>query len=165
MASTYTPISTTTASGSSSTISFTSIAGTYTDLVLVINAKGGAGVNLRMQFNSDTNTNYSRTYLSGTGSSALSSRTANFASIAFDAYATLSSSEFNYNSISHIMNYSNTTTYKTTLHRNNNAAYGTDAVMGLWRSTSAISTITIFTNDSSNFSSGSTFTLYGIKAA
>jgi hypothetical protein len=33
------------------------------------------------------------------------------------------------------MNYSNTTTYKTAICRGNNTAYGTDAIVGLWRNT------------------------------
>lgn len=165
MASTYTPIATTTASGSSSSVTFSGISGSYTDLVLVINAKGASNSNLRLQFNSDTGSNYSRTALTGNGSSASSSRVSNFASIAIDANGYLSTSDFSYNSITNINNYSNSTTYKTTLTRANAASTGTDATVGLWRSTSAITAITIFTNDSGNYASGSTFTLYGVKAA
>ena len=163
--STYTPIATYTATGSVATYTFSSIPATYTDLVLVVNAKGASASNLRIQFNGDTTTNYSRTGLSGTGASAVSYRTSAFASIPPDAYATLDTSNFNYNSVTSIQNYANSTTYKTTLTRTNNAATGTDANIGLWRSTAAITSVTIFTSDSGNYASGSTFTLYGIKAA
>jgi hypothetical protein len=71
-----------------------------------------------------------------------------------------------------IMNYSNTTTYKTSLTRQNTvdaADYnGTLTAVGLWRSTSAITSVAIqLTRGGSayNFTSGSIFTLYGIKAA
>jgi hypothetical protein len=40
-----------------------------------------------------------------------------------------------------------------------------NAVVGLWRSTSAINTIKIYDASSYNFSSNSTFTLYGIASA
>jgi hypothetical protein len=70
------------------------------------------------------------------------------------------------NAIINIQNYSNTTTYKTALLRSNLATGtypGVDAFVGLWRSTSAITSITILPA-SNNLLSGSTFTLYGIKA-
>jgi len=62
------------------------------------------------------------------------------------------------------MNYSNTTTYKTGLVRANSAASGTDAIVGLWRSTAAITSI-VATHDTAQFATGSTFTLYGIASA
>ena len=68
------------------------------------------------------------------------------------------------NAIVQFQNYSNTTTYKTVLSRGNNASNLVEAFVGLWRSTSAITAIDIKTQ-SGNFSIGSTFTLYGIKAA
>ena len=66
--------------------------------------------------------------------------------------------------IAQFMNYANTTTYKTVIGRANNAGYGADTSVGVWRNTAAISTITL-TALTANFASGSTFTLYGIKAA
>ena len=161
---TYTLIASNTLGSATSSVAFSSIPATYTDLVLVVNAKGASNSNIRLQFNSDTATNYSRTVLYGTGASAGSGRVSNFASIAIDAYAYLSTSDFSYNSITNIQDYSNSTTYKTTLTRANANATGVDATAGLWRSTSAITTITVFTNDSGNFSIGSTFKLYGIEA-
>jgi hypothetical protein len=69
------------------------------------------------------------------------------------------------NYIVQVQNYSNSTTYKTFLSRANNAANAADGIVGLWRSTSAITSIQFFYSDSSNIITGSSATLYGIKAA
>jgi hypothetical protein len=70
------------------------------------------------------------------------------------------------NMVIQINNYSNSTTFKTPLIRTNTGpSWGTVfAIVGLWRNTAAITSIT-FTPDTGNFDTGSTFTLYGIKAA
>jgi hypothetical protein len=67
---------------------------------------------------------------------------------------------------SNIQNYANTTTYKTALNRSNAASQGVEALVTLWRSTAAINSITISTdNGGSIIDTGSTFSLYGIKSA
>jgi hypothetical protein len=66
--------------------------------------------------------------------------------------------------IVNIINYSNTTTYKTLLGRGNTSASRIQATVGLWRSTSAINRIDL-NIQGDNFAVGSTFTLYGIAAA
>ena len=165
MASTYTPIATTTLGSASSSVSFTSIVGTFTDLVYIMNVKGASANYPILRFNGDTGTNYSRTVLTGDGSTATSERRTNQNYMAINYNAVTNTSNFNYNEIIHIQNYANTTTYKTALYRANNAASGTDAGVGLWRSTAAITQIDILSHDGTNFAAGSTFTLYGIKAA
>jgi hypothetical protein len=161
MPATYEPIATTTASGSTSQYTFTSIPSTYTDLVLVIMAANASAANFEITFNSDTGNNYSRTQLSGNGTSASTARESNYSS-----YRTLSTpastSAFATANFS-IMNYSNTTTFKTLLDRGGFASDQTYAQVGLWRSTAAITSIRLLCG--SNLSAGSTFTLYGIKAA
>ncbi len=62
-----------------------------------------------------------------------------------------------------VMNYSNTTTYKTILSRSSDLY--TEASVNLWRNTAAITSIIIGAQGAYTFSAGSTFTLYGIKAA
>jgi len=62
------------------------------------------------------------------------------------------------------MNYSNTTTNKTVIGRHNGAS-GPVASVGLWRNTAAINSIRISNSSAVNFTIGSTFSLYGIKAA
>ena len=171
--STYTPIATTTLGSDTTTVTFSSISGSYTDLVLVAgfgSNRDGAGFSIRVGNGSvDTGTNYSNTNLYGTGSSAASDRTTSYSY--FSTFPNIGfSTTLNANNLMiSIMNYSNSTTYKTLLSRGNNAAGtnypGTIASAGLWRSTSAINTVSLFGGGTDKFLSGSTFTLYGITAA
>jgi hypothetical protein len=163
---TYTPITSQTLSSATSSITFSSISGSYTDLVLVASPLRDAttGGYVTMQFNSDTGSNYSNTGLLGNGTTTQSSRTSS-QTIAYLNWGADGLSTTNPNTmIASFQNYSNTTTYKTYLSRANQAGSAVDAVVGLWRSTSAISTIAI-SRSTGSFAIGSTFTLYGIKAA
>jgi hypothetical protein len=159
MASTYEPIATSTLGSAAATVTFSSIAATYTDLKVVISGSvTTGGPNIYLQYNGDTASNYSQTILYGDGSSTGSFRnTNNTKQVIGDANTTIGTT------IADIMNYSNTTTYKTNLARNSMSAY-VEAWVGLWRSTSAINSVLIGVT-SSTFIAGSTFTLYGIKAA
>lgn len=164
MPSTYTPIATTTLGSAQANVTLNSFSG-YTDLVLVASIKTTTygGVNLNINFNSDTGSNYSFTGLRGNGSAASSDRGTNRTYADGDTYGIMDSSSFAQYNIS-FMNYSNTTTFKTILSRANNAGYATEACVSLWRSTSAITSMT-FDCGADQFATGSTFTLYGIQAA
>lgn len=162
--STYTPIATTTLASAASTVTFSSISGSYTDLVFVFSGNASAIAASFMRFNSDSGSNYSMTWMAGTGSSAASGFEASKTRLLIDVYGYANPSNIT-NKILSIQNYSNSTTYKTVLGRANNSAAGTDALVGLWRSTSAITQIDILTLSATTFSVGSTFTLYGIQAA
>ena len=170
MAVTYSPIAKTTGTGSSGVISFTSISGSYTDLILIssmystVNDQG-----IALTFNSDSGSNYSYTIVRGNGSGASSHRGTSQTNIPFFYNNGPGSTNGIYcPSIIHINNYSNTSTYKTTLSRSwDEMNTGNKEVLctsGLWKSTSAITSITI-TLGSGSFTTGSTFTLYGVKAA
>jgi len=161
--STYTPIATTTISGTSTnTVTFNSFSG-YTDLRLIMNAGTNSVENLNIQFNGDTGSNYSYTYLTGDGSSATSGRGSSSTVILANYYGYLSTS-ISTVTIVDFMNYSNSTTYKTILSRANNAGNGVSANVGMWRNTNAITSITLKLG-TSYILAGSTFTLYGIAAA
>ena len=166
MASTYEPIATYTATGSIASYTFTSIPSTYTDLVLICRlATSGGNTNSLLELNGDTGTNYSETALGGSGSSATSARWSNQYGAYIDYYAQATTTVGDYMSIVNFNNYSNTTTYKTILARTGVASRGTDAIINTWRNTAAISSIKITNGSSQNILTGSTFTLYGIKAA
>lgn len=163
---TYDKIATTTLSSAASSVTFSSISGSYTDLIVVGNiGYTASGYDSWIRFNGDTGTNYSYTVLyanPGTGGSAGSTRGTSTSNILFDRqgdYTAISGSGY-----SHIMNYANTTTYKTVLNRFGQPSSSVEAKVGLWRNTSAITSIVIGVT-TTTFASGSTFTLYGVKAA
>ena len=162
--STYTPIATTTLASATSTVTFSSISGSYTDLIFIFSGNTNIIANSFMRFNSDSGSNYSMTWMAGDGSSALSGRESAKTRLLIDVYGYANPSNIT-NKVMSIQNYSNSTTYKTVLGRANNSASGTEALVGLWRSTAAITQIDILTLSATTFSVGSTFTLYGITAA
>lgn len=168
MASTYTPISTTTLASPATSVTFSSISGSYTDLILIVDygysSGSGQGYLLGQVGNGsvDTGSNYSFSYIVGNGSSATSARSTNTTYFQFLSDTTVGNRAM---CIMQFANYSNTNTYKSMIGRNANAAETTTAVSNLWRSTSAINTIKVYEYAGKSFSTGSTFTLYGIKAA
>jgi hypothetical protein len=159
--STYTPIATTTLGSAAASYTFSSIPSTYTDLVIVVQGaqSGGSGDFIGLQYNGDTGTNYSNTYMLGNGSAASSGRASTYTNARFGAFYSDQDT-----AIVNIQNYSNITTYKTALGRSNSAGNNTIAMVNLWRSTAAITSVKVLI-EANNFASGSTFTLYGIAAA
>jgi hypothetical protein len=157
MTATYENIATTTLGSNQSSVTFSSISASFTDLVIVYNGTATGSMIKRIKFNGDTGANYSATVIYGTGSAAGSAR---YTESWLDV---VNAGTNNAMTIVQIMNYSNTTTNKTYLSRQSSAAISTEAVVGLWRSTAAINTILI-EGSANQFTTGSTFTLYGIKA-
>lgn len=164
--STYSTIATTTLGSAVSSYTFSSIPGTYTDLVCVIAATGSIGTDIAINYNGDAGTNYSETILWGNGSTAGAISETNIGRPLLDYYGGLSTTLGNQFTIVNIMNYSNSTTFKTALARSNNAGNGVDAGVVLWRNTAAITSVTIKTTaGGANLAIGSVLTLYGIAAA
>lgn len=150
---TYVALSTHTITSAVSSYTFTSIEQGYTDLVLVIGGAASSAQGMFLYFNNDTGSNYSRTFVYGDGSSALSDRSANGKVLEIgSAISTVTAN---------IMNYSNTTTFKTTITRGGSASNLALAEVGLWRSTSAINRIDVVTG-TGTINVGTTISLYGI---
>jgi hypothetical protein len=163
MPATYESIATTTLGTTAASVTLSSIPATFTDIIVIVEGVSSGGLAIRI--NSDTGTTYSRTIVYGTGSSALSTRgsTENY------AYQTPTApgSGNRFVAIYNFQNYANTTTNKTILYRLSTSATGVSAGVNLWRNTGAINAIEIISDVGGGgvFSTGSTFTLYGIKAA
>jgi hypothetical protein len=164
---TYEAIATQTLGSAAATVTFSSIPQTYTDLVLVLNATSSTTANSYVRINSDSGANYSWNVLYGSGSVAGTDRAGSVSNgVLMDYYGYPTSTIPNVNIIQ-FMNYSNTTTFKTVLGRANQATTsgGIDLITSMWRSTAAITELTLRFTGSQTWSTGSTFSLYGIKAA
>jgi hypothetical protein len=144
-----------------SSIDFTSIPSTYTDLLIVSslrNASGGAGA--QMKFNTTAGTTR---YLEGNGASVSSGT--DTAMYAGDLTAsTNTANTFSSNSV-YIPNYAGST-YKSSssdaVTENNTSTAYADFYANLWSNTAAITSISIVPNAGS-IAQYSTATLYGIK--
>lgn len=167
MPTTYESLATNTLDVAASTVTFSSINASYTDLICVVNGRTTAdGIYVNCRLNNDTGNTLSATRLLGNGSTASSSRVAATSSLTLTPNTAWDSTS-PCSIIIHIQNYSNTTTYKTILVRGNveRVTYGeVSGIVGLWASTAAVNRIDFFTG-SSTFLAGTTFTIYGIKAA
>ena len=163
MATTYEPIATTTLGSAASSYAFTSIPSTYTDLVLVAMVANSAGsfYETQVRCNNDSGTNYSFTALWGTGSAAASGRNSNGNRI---PVGWTTAAPF-VPTIINFQNYANATTYKTVISRASDTNNRVSTNVGTWRNTAAITRIDVLCEAGANFITGSTFTLYGIKAA
>jgi hypothetical protein len=161
MPSTYTPIATATVSGTSTTsITFSGIASTYTDLILQGNAATISGANSSLvTINADNSAIYSVTYLEGNGSSASSSILTGTGYV----YGPSGGTSFGTYQFT-FPNYSNTNIFKTALARGGPANSSTSAWINLYRSTSAITSLK-FEIFGTTLIAGTTMSLYGIKAA
>ena len=165
MATTYEPIATNTLGSAASSIVFSSIPATYTDLRVVFVGTATSATGLRAQFNSDTASNYSRTSLLGDGSSVYAQRATSVAFISLGINDNLSTTVPTMRTMD-IFSYAGST-YKTVLTNESTDMNGSGAAtvaVQLWRSTSAITSISLNLS-TSTIAAGSIATLYGIKNA
>ena len=164
MPATYEPISTTTLGSAASSITFSSIPATYTDLKLIVVFKANSGtVTCYARPNNDSGANYSITNLEANGSTAASYQTSGSTNGLAGNWS-LSAGTTNSHFVEmDIFSYAGSTN-KTALIAYSNDRNGTGEVnrnVGLYRSTSAITAISLSPNGA-NWSTGTTATLYGI---
>ena len=159
-------------SGGSTTIDFTSIPGTYTDLLIDLSARNSAAGNADVyaQFNGVTTSTYTMRRLYGTGSGggnadAVSSASATGFRVGRSLDSNYTSSTFSNCSI-YIPNYAGSTTKSATtdqVEENNNASSSLQLITGCtWTGTAAITQITLKQLDGNNFAQYSSATLYGV---
>lgn len=164
---TYVPINNTTLTTSTNVVTFSSIPSTYTDLILVCRmaATNVAANAFKLDFNSGASgAVHSQTNLWGNGSTAASARETGETNARFLTSVNPGTLATEY---IHILNYSNTNTFKNIVSVGGDTGYGVEINNNSWRSYSAISSISIFFSSPTGNAmlSGSQFTLYGIKAA
>jgi hypothetical protein len=177
MPATYEPIQTTTLSSATASFTFSSIPSTYTDLVIVFVGQQNSvfsGRNLNIQFNGDTGTNYGSVQILSTGDGAAytgadSNQTACYGPLINSTGTTSGPSV----AVMNIQNYSNSSTYKSMVNYGGGASlYSSGTNVGVyvgnnvstWRNTAAITSVRVLSSNN-DMTSGSTLTLYGIKAA
>jgi hypothetical protein len=165
MPATYEPIATTTLGSAASSISFSSIPGTYTDLRMVLVGTGTTNNTYFLyRFNSDSSSLYSTTRLSGNGSTTRSIRNSGTGLLV--TYEALLSDTIPSMWTLDVFSYAGSTnkTALATISADRNGSGQTEMAVGLYRSTTAISSVSAVMN-SSTFAAGTTATLYGILKA
>ncbi len=165
MANTYTLISSNVLTSAAASVTFSSIPGTYTDLVLRISANGNGSSLLYAKIN-PSNSNHSYRALYGTGTTAASGDTGNGSSLfemgsistATDVFGSTEIYFPNY-TVSANKPVSGFGVREINLETSNKIS----AIAALWSSTSAITSIELGTLGGSGFNTGSSFYLYGVK--
>ena len=167
-APTYVKIASQTVASASSTVTFSNIPQGYTDLIIFANPIATAGnYDFAVRYNEDSGSNYSWTAIafnSDNSASPYASRGSNTTSIATNTnIATVNPYPINFQ----IQNYSNSTTYKSSISKIARETYATSITTGIWRNTAPITSVTFVLTGggSTTFKAGASFNLYGIKAA
>jgi hypothetical protein len=147
--------------GGTGTVTFSSIASTFKHLQIRIHDMPSADHNITMRFNSDTAANYSYHNLSGNGSTAASNASAPDTLMYLPG--TSGGTGYPLVVVCDILDYADTNKFKTVRALGGNDNNSTQGVIAFrsnnWRSTSAVTTITL----SGSFAQYSSFALYGIK--
>jgi len=156
---TYKALATVTLGSSASSVTFSSIPGTYRDLVIVTDTLASAnGLILGFRFNGDTGSNYSRVWMLGDGVNPGSGTTTNN----FAPLANVWSSDRSITT-TQIIDYSATDKHKPLLVRWDTMRSGSFVLRqaNRWANTAAITSVTVL-QDSGTISAGSRIDLYGI---
>lgn len=170
MAVTYEPIASQTLGANAASVEFLNLPSTFTDIVIVCQYAQGSGSvdGVFLRFNTDSATNYSQTALYGNGSTSASQRVSSTTRIYVDWSTGYYTTGQIHSAVASVMSYSNTNVNKTVLCAS--ASTNTNGTVarsvGLWRSTSAITSLSLTAGGVSTplLQSGSTFSLFGVKA-
>ena len=172
-------IATITVTSNQSNVKFENIPSTYAHLQIRglsrSNYPTGNYVSTSIRLNSDAGNNYSAHYLIGNGSSASAYAWTSTNSVFGSFNTTANALSNNFSSyVIDILDYANTNKYKTVRVLNGFDNNGTGSSSfnqgivglssGLWMSTNAVNSITIFTDASYNWVTNTTFALYGIRS-
>ena len=168
MANTFSAIATVTVgSGGAANIEFTSIPQTYTDLVVLLSGRTTRSEvtdSIYIKFNNNSS-NYSFRDLDSNGSSVSSSSANDYPPARVSANTATANTFGSWSA--YIPNYASTTTNKSVslegMSETNAATAYMRITAGLWANTSAITQITLISQNPVDFMQYSSATLYGIK--
>ena len=171
MANTYTLISSTVLSTTTSSVTFSSIPSTYTDLVIRVGGRtdqAAVAASVRFYINGNTSSVYSFTRMLGTGSAVSTYTSGTGNELYFNNGASGSSSTANSFGIAeiYIPNYQSTTSkpmFSYQAQETNASAANMGVTAGLTTISSAITSIEVLTNPSQSYVAETSFYLYGIK--
>ena len=155
----------------STTVAFTDIPQNYTHLQIRWQARNNAAVttaDVRMKMNGNPGVTYTYVYTNGSGTITGSAIGSDSAVILGRSTGASSTATYFGAGIYDLFDYTNTTTFKSSfgINTDNQNTFGNHFYNGsTFLSTSAITSLTITSEGSDLFVSGSTFALYGIKGA
>jgi hypothetical protein len=153
---TYIPLATITLSSITTSVVFGSIPNSYRDLVLITSGSTTASSDLFWRANGDTNSNYSSIQFGNQDNGNFT----NFQSSGMTVGRSGNLGTASSTSILQILDYSATDKNKPSISRGNINATNVTMSASRWINNTTITSLTIFA--SSNFNSGTTFSLYGI---
>jgi len=153
-------------------ITFSSIPSTYTHLQIRVLARTTTVTSfdaIGLQFNAETSSVYTLHTLLGNGSSVTAFASTPESQISLDkaAGASIGSNIFA-GIVCDILDYKSTNKFKTTRSLGGVDNNGTGVIhltSGLWRSTNAVSSIKLYSQNGGNFAQYTSIALYGIKGA
>lgn len=151
---------------SSGSVTFTSIDGSYRDLILVCEfvAPNTWAVPSKLVVNSDTGSNYSRTYMYGNNTNYNAGTQTGLTSLPLYLLSAAQEDQRQLVTVD-IMDYSNTSKHKSVIMRAGNAyRKALDFAVMKWASTSAITSLEVGGTVGQPTAAGSTFSLFGVVA-
>jgi hypothetical protein len=171
MANTFELIASSVLTSGQTSIEFTSIAGTYTDLCLKLSLRTDRSAPesaLRLTFNNSA-TGYSNRMIEGAGSGTPGSYTggSTFIDFGYAPAATATASTFNNHEL-YIPNYAGSNNKSVSIdavQENNTTTAYANLIAGLWSNSAAITSIKVVPSTAVNFVQYSTAYLYGVKNA
>ena len=156
MASAFIPLANVTLTSATNSVTFSNISGTYRDLMIVFSGQGSGADNIFVNINHDTTSaNYGRVHMMGNGSTSGSSFASDNTLITLDPVQM--------SGIFHFLDYSTTNKNKAILARGDDSSAWVMARAMRWANNAAITSIKL-SSGSVNFTSNSTFALYGVSA-
>jgi hypothetical protein len=165
MPSAFTALANISLSGTATSITFSSISGSYRDLYMVITIAGlGSGGIPLIKANNDGATNYNGTILRANGS------TVNGVNVNAYNYGTQTSLYVSNSGSNNTFfdvwmpDYATTDKHKNFMIRSNGADSGVEMNLSKWNSTSAITSLVLWFGSGQSFGIGTTVALYGVSA-